>query len=136
MDILKEFMPYIAAVITSTISGVCSYLKSKRDFKNKVETIEMNNKYEIEKLMEQHKVDIENLKEKHKLEMEAKDKEHEHEKEILELKSQNAINEHGQEVMNNAMAGVVGDVFSGMLSGKIKPEDIEKFSKKFPNKKQ
>lgn len=133
---LIDFMPYIVAVITSTISGVISYLKSKSDFKNQVETIKMNNKHEIDKLMEQHKVDIENLKEKHKLEMEAKDKEHEHEKEILDLKSQNAINEHGQEVMNNAMAGLVGDVFSGMISGKIKPEDIEKLSKKFPNKKQ
>ena len=81
MNLLKEFMPYIAAIITSTISGVCSYLKSKRDFKNQVETIEMNNKHEIDKLMEQHKVDIENLKEKHKLEMEAKEKDHEHEKE-------------------------------------------------------
>ena len=136
MNLLKEFMPYIAAIITSTISGVCSYLKSKRDFKNQVETIEMNNKHEIDKLMEQHKVDIENLKEKHKLEMEAKKKDHEHEKEILELKSQNAINEHGQEVMNNAMAGVVGEVFSGVLTGKIKTEDLEKLSKKYPNKKQ
>lgn len=132
MEILKEFMPYIVAIITSTISGICSYLKSKRDFKNQVKTIEINNKHEIDKLMEQHKVDIENLKEKHKLEMEAKDKEYEHEKEILELKSQNTINEHGQKVMNNAMAGIVGNIFNGMLSGNIKPEDLETFSNKFP----
>lgn len=131
MNIIKEFMPYIVAIITSIISGFCSYLKSKSDFKNQVKTIEMNNKHEIDKLMEQHKIDIESLKEKHKLEIELKDKEHEHEKEIIELKSKNAINEQSQEAMNNALSGVMGGIMNDVISGKIKAEDLKKISKDF-----
>lgn len=61
----------------------------------------------------------------------------EHEKEILELKSRTTINEKNQELMNAAMSGVVGDVFSGILSGKIDMDKIDELSKKFPknNKK-
>ena len=56
----------------------------------------------------------------------------EHEKEILELKSRTTINEKNQELMNTAMSGVVGDVFSGILSGKIDMDKIDELSKKFP----
>ena len=66
------------------------------------------------------------------LEMEAKEKEYEHEKEILELKSRTTINEKNQELMNAAMSDVVGDVFSGILSGKIDIDKINELSKKFP----
>jgi hypothetical protein len=66
--------------------------------------------------------------------MEAKDKDHKHEKELLELKSKNSINEHGQEVMNNAMASVIEKIMGDMVSGKVKAEDLNKLSKSFSNK--
>ena len=61
----------------------------------------------------------------------------EHEKEILELKSRTTINEKNQELMNTAMSGALGDVFTGILSGKIDMDKIDELSKKFPknNKK-
>lgn len=61
----------------------------------------------------------------------------EHEKEILELKSRTTINEKKQELMNTAMSGALGDVFTGILSGKIDMDKIDELSKKFPknNKK-
>lgn len=61
----------------------------------------------------------------------------EHEKEILELKSRTTINEKDQELMNTAMSGALGDVFTGILSGKIDMDKIDELSKKFPknNKK-
>ena len=135
MDILKGFMPYIVSILTAIISGISSYCLSKRNFKNEVETIKINNEHEINKLMEQHKIDIENLKEKHILEMDAKSKEYEHEKEILELKSKNNINEKNQEMMSSAMSGILGNVVNDVISGKIKPEEIKKLAKDFPNNK-
>ena len=61
----------------------------------------------------------------------------EHKKEILELKSRTTINEKKQELMNTAMSGALGDVFTGILSGKIDMDKIDELSKKFPknNKK-
>lgn len=131
VNIVSPFLPYLVAIISSVIS----YFKSKHEFRVEIKKIEVNNQHEIDKLMEQHKVDIENLIEKHKLEMEAKDKDHEHEKEILELKSKNQINEHSQEVINNAIAGELGGILNNLLFGKIKVEDLEELSKKFPSKK-
>ena len=76
--------------------------------------------------------DIEDLKEKHRLEMEAKDKEYQHEKEMLELKSKVTIDEKNQEVMNSALSGIMGGIFSDVISGKISPEQINDLAKKFP----
>ena len=134
MDTLKEFMPYIVSVITAIISGISSYCLSKRNFKNEVETIKINNEHEIKKLMEQHKVDIDNLKEKHKLEMEIKEKDFQHEKEMQQLKSKSIIDEKNQELMNTALSGVVADVFKDVMNGNITPEKLEELQKKFPKK--
>lgn len=134
MDTLKEFMPYIVSAITAIISGISSYCLSKRNFKNEVETIKINNEHEIKKLMEQHKVDIDNLKEKHKLEMEIKEKDFQHEKEMQQLKSKSIIDEKNQELMNTALSGVVADVFKDVMSGNITPEKLEELQKKFPKK--
>lgn len=134
MDTLKEFMPYIVSIITAIISGISSYCLSKRNFKNEVETIKINNEHEIKKLMEQHKVDIDNLKEKHKLEMEIKEKDFQHEKEMQQLKSKSIIDEKNQELMNTALSGVVADVFKDVMNGNITPEKLEELQKKFPKK--
>lgn len=129
MEIIKELLPYVFSIF----SGIGSYIMANRNFKNEVEAIKINNEHEIKKLMEQHKVDIDNLKEKHKLEMDAKERDYQHEKEILELKSKNSINEKNQEMMNSAMSGVVGGFMKDIIDGKITAEDINKLAKQFPN---
>lgn len=134
MEELKEFMPYIVSILTAIISGISSYSLSKRNFKNEVETIKLNNEHEINKLMEQHKVDIDNLKEKHKLEMELKEKQYVHEKEMQQLKSKSAIDEKNQELMNTALSGIVADIFKDVMSGNISSEKLEELQKKFPKK--
>ena len=134
MEELKEFMPYIVSILTAIISGISSYSLSKRNFKNEVETIKLNNEHEINKLMEQHKVDIDNLKEKHKLEMELKEKQYVHEKEMQQLKRKSAIDEKNQELMNTALSGIVADIFKDVMSGNISSEKLEELQKKFPKK--
>ena len=57
-------------------------------------------------------------------------------KEMTELKSKVAINEKNQELMNDAMSGVVEGVVKDILSGKITPEQINDLSKRFPGKKE
>ncbi|MDD4283183.1 MAG: hypothetical protein PHX03_05290 [Bacilli bacterium] len=130
LNILKELLPYAVSIIASIIA----YFQAKKKLTQELEIVKTNNKHEIEKLMQQHKINIEDLKEKHRLEMEAKDKEYQHEKEMLELKSKVTIDEKNQEVMNNAMSGIVGGIFTDVISGKISPEQINDLAKKFPNK--
>ena len=128
MNIIKEILPYAVSIIASIIT----YVQAKKKLTQELEIVKTNNKHEIEKLMQQHKINIEDLKEKHRLEMEAKDKECQHEKEMLELKSKVTIDEKNQEVMNSALSGIMGGIFSDVISGKISPEQINDLSKKFP----
>lgn len=128
MNIIKEILPYAVSIIASIIT----YVQAKKKLTQELEIVKTNNKHEIEKLMHQHKINIEDLKEKHRLEMEAKDKEYQHEKEMLELKSKVTIDEKNQEVMNSALSGIMGGIFSDVISGKISPEQINDLSKKFP----
>lgn len=128
MNIIKEILPYAVSIIASIIT----YVQAKKKLTQELEIVKTNNKHEIEKLMQQHKINIEDLKEKHRLEMEAKDKEYQHEKEMLELKSKVTIDEKNQEVMNSALSGIMGGIFSDVISGKISPEQIKDLSKKFP----
>ena len=132
LNIVKELLPYAVSIISSIIA----YNQAKRKLTQELEIVKTNNKHEIEKLMQQHKINIEDLKEKHRLEMEARDREYMHEKEMTELKSKVAINEKNQELMNDAMSGVVGGVVKDILSGKITPEQINDLSKRFPGKKE
>lgn len=126
MNIIKEILPYAVSIIASIIT----YVQAKKKLTQELEIVKTNNKHEIEKLMQQHKINIEDLKEKHRLEMEAKDKEYQHEKEMLELKSKVTIDEKNQEVMNSALSGIMGGIFSDVISGKISPEQINDLSKK------
>lgn len=128
MNIIKEILPYAVSIIASIIT----YAQAKKKLTQELEIVKTNDKHEIEKLMQQHKINIEDLKEKHRLEMEAKDKEYQHEKEMLELKSKVTIDEKNQEVMNSALSGIMGGIFSDVISGKISPEQINDLSKKFP----
>lgn len=127
-NILKGLAPYAVSIIASIIT----YVQAKKKLSQELEIVKTNNKHEIEKLMQQHKINIEDLKEKHRLEMEAKDKEYQHEKEMLELKSKVNMDEKTQEVMNSALSGIMGGIFSDVISGKISPEQINELAKKFP----
>ena len=127
-----EFIKNIAPYVVSIIGSFWAYMQAKKKMSQELEIVKTNNEHEINRLVEEHKINIEDLEKKHKLEMETKEKEYEHEKEILELKSRTTINEKNQELMNTVMSGVVGDVFSGILSGKIDMDKINELSKKFP----
>ncbi|MBR3881832.1 MAG: hypothetical protein IKJ36_01025 [Clostridia bacterium] len=133
MDLLKEMMPYIVSIMTAIISGLCSYNASKKQFNHELDVIKTNNKHDINKLMEQHKIDIDNLKEKHKLEMEIKEKEYQHEKEMIALKSKVLMDEKNQDVMNNAMSGILENIFNDIITGKMTAKDLENISKQFPS---
>ncbi len=127
-EIIKNIAPYVVSIVGS----FWAYMQAKKKMNQELEIVKTNNEHEINRLIEEHKINIEDLEKKHNLEMEAKEKEYEHEKEILELKSRTTINEKNQELMNAAMSDVVGDVFSGILSGKIDIDKINELSKKFP----
>ncbi len=128
LNIIKELLPYVVSVTASIVA----YFQAKKKLTQELEIVKTNNKHEIENLMQQHKINIEDLKEKHRLEMEAKDKEYQHEKEMLELKSKVTIDEKNQEVVNSALSGIMGGIFSDVISGKISPEQINELAKKFP----
>ena len=130
-NLIKELLPYIVSIIASIIT----YMQAKKKFTHELAIVKTNNEHEIEKLMKEHKINIEDLKEKHRLEMESKEREYNHEKEMAELKSKIAIDEKNQEIMNDAMSGVMENMFKDILSGKITPEQLNKLSKKFSSKK-
>lgn len=128
MEIIREVLPYAVSVITAVIA----YLKSKKEYKNELETLETNHKNELEKLMKQHDINIDNLKEKHKLEMESKEKDYKHEIEMQKLKSQTAIDEKTKEQEGNVLYELVGDVFKDVITGKISKKQLEDLAKQFP----
>ena len=131
MEFLKSIAPYIVSVITALIA----YCQAKKGFKTEIEKLETEHKNDLEKLVKQHEIDIENLKQKHEMEKELKEKEYQHEIDMQKLKSETAIKEKNEELMGNAMSSVMGNVFNDVLSGKITPQDLERLSKQFPNKK-
>ena len=69
------------------------------------------------------------------MEKERKEQEHQHEIELQKLKTQNNINEKNQECMSSAMSSVMGNLFQDVITGKIKPEDLQDLANKFPKKK-
>ena len=130
LKVVKELAPYIVSLLTAFFA----YKQSLKGFKNELKKLENEHKNDLEKLNTQHTIDIENLKQKHQMELEVKEKDHKHEIEMQKLKSESIINEKNQEMMGNAMTGVIGSVFQDMLTGKISAEDLEKFSKQFSKK--
>lgn len=131
MELVKDIAPYLISVITAFIA----YIQAKKGFKVEIEKLETQHKHDLETLVKQHEIDIESLKQKHEMEKELKEKEYQHEKEMQELKSQTAIKEKNEEFMGSAMSSIMGNVLNDVLTGKLKPEDLERLSKQFPNKK-
>lgn len=135
MDILKELAPYLVSIIVACITSGIAYFQAKKGFKTEIEKLEKQHKNELETLVKKHEINIEALKEKHNMEKERKEQEHQHEIELQKLKTQNNINEKNQECMSSAMSSVMGNLFQDVITGKIKPEDLQDLANKFPKKK-
>ena len=135
MDIVKELAPYLVSIIVAVLTSVIAYVQAKKGFKVELEKLEKQHKNDLETLVKQHEINIEALKEKHKMEKEIKEQEHNHTMELQKLKTEGNINEKSQEYMNSALSSVMGNIFQDVLTGKVKPEDLEKLANKFPKKK-
>lgn len=69
---MEQYLPYIVTILCSLISGVASYLASRRQ-----------TKADLEKLQKQHELDIEKEREMFEMQKERMELEHKHQ---LELK--------------------------------------------------
>lgn len=83
---MEKYMPYIVTIVCAMVSGLASYLASRRQSKS-----------DLQKLMKQHELDIEKEQEKFKLEKERMEIEH---KNQLELKEKELANSLGASLTN------------------------------------
>lgn len=134
MDIIKELAPYLVSIIVAVVTSAIAYVQAKKGFKVEIEKLEKQHKNDLETLVKQHEINIEALKERHKMEKELKEQEHNHAMELQKLKTEGNINEKSQEYMNSAISSVVGNVFQDVLTGKMRPEDLQELANKFPKK--
>ena len=74
-NIITTIMPYIASVICALISGVVTYLVSRKQTKSEIQKLEKQHQLDIEKEREKHIMELEKIEMQHKYEMELKDKE-------------------------------------------------------------
>lgn len=111
-----NWLHLVELVITALVPSCLSYLIAIRDKEIKIKDIE--HKYEIE---------IKRLES----EQEALKQKHQHDLEMLTARS----NANKDEVMNNAMAGVIGNIFEKAVTGEIDLTKLQELSKKFPTKK-
>ncbi len=82
---MNNYIPYIATVLCSVISGVISYLSSCRKSKS-----------DMEELAKRHELDIEKEREKFAMEKEKMEIEHKHQ---LELKQKEMENQLGTDLI-------------------------------------
>ena len=83
---MESFLPYIATVACSLISGFASYFAARRQ-----------SKADLEKLQKQHELDIEKEHEKFAMEKEKMELEHRHQ---LELKQKEMENQLGTDLIS------------------------------------
>lgn len=112
-----DWFHLVELAITALVPSFLSYLIAIRDKEIKIKDIE--HKYEIE---------IKRLES----EQEALKQKHQHDLEMLTARS----NATKDEVMNNAMAGAIGNIFNKLVTGEIEISKLQELSKKFPAKKQ
>ena len=77
---MDKYMPYVVTIVCALISGVVSYLASRKQLKT-----------DLEKLEKQHAFDIEKEREKFAMEKERIELEHKHQIELIEKKMENQI---------------------------------------------
>ena len=78
---MKEYLPYIVSIVTAIISGIASYMASKKQFKE-----------DIKRLEKQHELDIEKERELFKIEKEKIEIEHKHQIELIQKEAESKIN--------------------------------------------
>ena len=83
---MEKYLPYIATVVCTMISGIASYLAARKQSKT-----------DLQKLMKQHELDIEKECEKFALEKEKMEIEHKHQ---LELKQKEMENQLGTDLIS------------------------------------
>lgn len=103
---MTEYMPYIVSVVCSLISGIVSYLVTRKQAKTDLQIIS-----------KQHEVDIEALEKKHQMELEKIDIEHKHQ---LELQQKEMEANLGSSLLTEAMKipEVRNEISKGMRKGK------------------
>ncbi len=82
---MEKYLPYIVTVVCAIISGVASYIASRRQFKA-----------DLQKLEKQYELDIEKEREKFVMEKEKMELEHKHQ---LELKQKEMENQLGTDLI-------------------------------------
>lgn len=86
---MEQYLPYIVTILCSLISGVASYLASRRQ-----------TKADLEKLQKQHELDIEKEREMFEMQKERMELEHRHQ---LELKQKELENQLGANFTNTLL---------------------------------
>ena len=87
---MDQYLPYLATVLCSLISGIASYLASRRQ-----------SKADLSKLQKQHELDIEKERELFAMEKEKMELEHKHQ---LELKQKEMENQLGANLTNTLIS--------------------------------
>lgn len=83
---MEQYLPYLATVLCSVISGIASYTASRRQAKA-----------DLEKLQKQHELDIEKERELFAMQKESMELEHKHQ---LELKQKEMENQLGTDLIS------------------------------------
>ena len=86
---MEQYLPYIATVVCSVLSGLASYSASRRQAKA-----------DLEKLQKQHELELEKEREKFSMEKEKMELEHKHQ---LELQQKEMENQLGSDVISTMM---------------------------------
>ncbi len=92
-NVFTIIMPYITSVFCALISGIVTYLISRKQ-----------TKVEINKLEKQYQLDIEKEREKHIMELEIIEMQHKHE---MELKDKEMANQIGEAAFNSLFTSVM-----------------------------
>ena len=74
---MEQYLPYIVTILCSLISGVASYLASRRLTKADLEKLQKQHELDIEKEREMFAMQKERMELEHKHQLELKQKEHE-----------------------------------------------------------
>lgn len=86
MEQLSEYMPYFTSIVCALISGIVTYMVSRKQTKN-----------EINKLIKQHELNLESQRKQYEHEIAILNLEHEHQ---LKLKDKELENKLSGDMMN------------------------------------
>lgn len=133
---MKEILIQLGvAAVPALISGIITYIVSRRQSKADLEQIKESNKHEIDKLMKQHQVDIENLEKKHQFEMELKDKDYENKIKIMEKEKEIDIAKETSKTQNEIVANAMGNSLSNVLGSIFSSDSVQNYLKEEIDKK-